>query len=88
MRSRAITVTTTATVVLDGTMNSPDDYLVKNVYLKPTGADVYLGGSDVTTANGFNLANNTTFYINLNPGQSLYAVVGTGSHALSVLEDS
>ena len=88
MRSREITVTTTATVVLDGAMNSPDDYLIKNVYLKPTGADVYLGGSDVTTANGFKLANNTTFYINLNPGQSLYAIVGTGSHALSVLEDS
>jgi len=88
MRSRAITVNTTATVVLDGAMNSPDDYLVKNVYLKPTGADVYLGGSDVTTANGFVLAKDTTFYISLNPGQSLYAVVGTGSHALSVLEDS
>jgi hypothetical protein len=88
MRSRAITVNTTATVVLDGAMNSPDDYLIKNVYLKPTGADVYLGGSDVTTANGFVLAKDTTFYINLNPGQSLYAIVGTGSHAMSVLEDS
>jgi hypothetical protein len=79
MRSRAVTVNTTATVILD---------LVKNVYLKPTGADVYLGGSNVTTGNGFVLSKDTTFYINLNPGQTLYAVVGTGSHALSVLEDS
>ena len=88
MRSRAVTVGTTATVVLDGAMDSADDYLVKNVYLKPTGADVYLGGSNVTTANGFVLAKDTTFYISLNPGQTLYAVVGTGSHAMSVLEDS
>lgn len=88
MKSRQITVGTTATVILDGAMNSADDYITKNVYIKPTGADIYLGDATVTTGTGYVLAKDTTFYILLNPGQSLYAVVGTGSHAVLVLEDS
>lgn len=88
MKSRVVTVTDTATLVFNGTINSADDYITKTLYLKPSGSDVHLGDATVTTANGFPLANNDVMTIALNPGQSLHAIVSSGSHSLIVLEDS
>ena len=83
MRSFAVTVATTATTIV------PADNDTRTVYLhNESGKSVYLGGSDVTTSNGYHLANNETMSIVVPGGSSLQAVVGSGTGTLIVLRPS
>ena len=79
MKSTEYTVTTTAVKVYDKTNAS------ERIYVRATGADMYLGGTDVSTANGLKLDANTVIEIFLDGGETLYAIVNTGSHTLNVL---
>lgn len=57
------------------------------VYLhSPTGGNtVYIGNSDVTTANGFALPKDEMHQIWLPEADKLYAVVGSGTETLYVM---
>jgi hypothetical protein len=79
MISTAYTVTTTAVKVYDKTNAS------ERIYVRPTGADMYLGGAGVTVANGLKLDANTVTEIFIDGAETLYAIVNTGSHTLTVL---
>lgn len=58
-----------------------------SVVINNTGATVYLGGANVSTANGLAVATSATTYftVALFPGDQLYAVCGTSS-VVSVLQ--
>jgi hypothetical protein len=79
MISTAYTVTTTAVKVYDKTNAS------ERIYVRATGADMYLGGAGVTVANGLKLDANTVIEIFIDGTETLYAIVNTGSHTLTVL---
>ena len=79
MKSTAYTVTTTAIKVYEKTNAS------ERIYVRATGSDIYLGGSDVTTSNGLKLDANTVIEIFVDGQETLYAIVNTGSHTLNVL---
>jgi hypothetical protein len=82
MISTAYTVTTTAVKVYDKTNAS------ERIYVRATGADIYLGGAGVTVANGLKLDANAVIEIFLDGAETLYAIVNTGSHSLAVLSPS
>lgn len=80
MKSVAITVNSTATLVIAA------DNKNRTVYVHNSGgAKIYLGGSDVTTANGYHLANaeSAEFFVPVN--ETLYGVVASGTNVINVL---
>jgi len=79
MISTSYTVTTTAVKVYE-TGNATN-----RIYVRATGADVYLGGVGVTVANGLKLDANSVIEITVDELETLYAIVNTGSHTLHVL---
>lgn len=86
MKSRAISVTTTATLVATGgNVTIPESVLVQN----PVGAatTVYLGGPDVTSANGVAVIAGASISVDM-VSDSLYAIVAaaTGPQEIRTLE--
>ena len=57
----------------------------KIVLLRDASADIYLGGADVTTAQGFKLATTDILSITLLQGDSLYAIATSGTPTVRVL---
>jgi hypothetical protein len=51
----------------------------------PAGATVYLGGSDVSTTNGFPLVGPDRAAFDINPGDALYGVVASATASVNVL---
>lgn len=75
-----VTVGTTATPIVTSARGS--------VVIRHRGSNpVYLGGSDVTTGNGFQLDAGDTLYLDLHggEGETLYGRVATGTETLHVL---
>ncbi len=80
MRSTVVTVAATPTLVV------ASDDKNRTVYVHNSGgAKVYIGGSDVTTANGYHLANTESVEIFIPIRETLYAVVASGTNAVNVL---
>ena len=80
MISTLVTVTTAATLVV------PKDDKPRTVYLhNSAGVTVYLGGSAVTTSNGYHLGNGETETLFIPTNETLYGIVAAGSHDLKVL---
>lgn len=80
MKSVAVSVATTATLVVDS------DNQNRRIYIhNGGGAKVYLGGSNVTTSIGFHLANNESQEIFLPINEKLYGVVASGTNEVTVL---
>lgn len=65
-----VTVTTAATEVVVG---------VRGAGTVKFSADVYVGGPDVTTSNGFPLSAGDTFSLDLARSDSLYAITASGT---------
>jgi hypothetical protein len=82
IKTQVVTVTTSATK-----LNLPDDTnMGLSVALYNSGAaTVYVGGSAVTTANGFPLAAAGTLSIDLAAGEELYGIVASSTNTVSVL---
>jgi|APFre7841882793_1041355.scaffolds.fasta_scaffold10370_4 hypothetical protein len=57
----------------------------RQVHITPDGNDAYLGGANVTTANGLKIQNNTTVIITIPPNEELWVVMGTGTHNVMTL---
>lgn len=85
------TIATTATLIASNTVSDSSNaadyravsFLIKNI----DGATVFLGGSGVTTANGFQWSPaDGVLTIDLEPGESLYGVVASGTNVLHALQ--
>ena len=80
MISTAVTVATTATVIVAA------DNQNRRVYVHNSGgAKIYLGGSTVTTSNGYHLGNDENIDIFVPLNEALYAVVASGTNVVIVL---
>ena len=79
MKSTAITVTTTATLIIGA------DNQNRICYLHSTSGSTYLGDSSVTTSNGLHLPNNQTIEIHLPLGETLYGITNAGTTNVRVL---
>ena len=77
--STQVTITTTASVIV-----SANSY--RNIYLHNLGGGaIYIGGSNVTTSNGYKLDNNDKLSLIIGDVEALYGVAASGTHTLAVL---
>ncbi len=80
MISVSVTVTDSATLLV-----AKDDK-PRTVYLhNSAGVTVYVGGSSVTTSNGFHLGNGESQELFVPTNEQVYGIVASGSHAVKVL---
>ena len=82
MKSTLKTLTTTRQVVYGPKVGS------NWIYIRALGNDCYIGGSNVTDANGLKVTTNDTISLFIERGEVLYGVSKTGAHSLVVLEPS
>jgi len=82
--SGQITVTTSR-VQVDGASANPSALHVHN---NDNTSTLYLGGSSVTTSTGLQLLKLDSIELQLNPGESLYAISSSGSHLISWLRQT
>jgi hypothetical protein len=78
MKSIAVTVTTSATLVVAA------DNFPRTCYLHSSSGSIYIGGSDVTTSNGLHLTNGSTLEVFVPTNETIYAI-SAGSHTIRVL---
>jgi hypothetical protein len=81
MRSAQVTVGTTATLLAGA------DNINRLIYVHAlSNTTIYLGGSNVTTSNGFILEKDDGYLsLTIPIGETVYAVVATGTEVVSVL---
>ena len=76
--SAQYTITTTQSIIV------ANDLAAEEVHVHSTSGTVYIGGADVTTANGYKLDNGDKAVIQ-NHTNAIYAVAAAGTPAVSVL---
>jgi len=77
-----VTVTTNATLLVTADTNPISVHL----HLHDNTDNVYIGTSAVTTATGLRLIKQDSFEIQLMPGNSLYAIITTGTATVSIMK--
>ena len=78
--SSQVTVSTTAVII------APAANSYQNIYLHNLGGGaIYIGGSNVTTSNGYKLDNGDKLSIIIGDVEALYGVAASGTHTLAVL---
>ena len=82
--SAQITVGTSPTII-DGLSTNPFRLHVHN---NDNSADLYLGNGSVTSSTGLRLMKLDSIELVINPGEALYAVSASGSHAVSWLKQT
>lgn len=83
MKSLAFTITTTATRIITANASPQTAYL----HIVGNGI-VYLGGSDVTAANGTATEKHTVpFELFVPPNNEVWAIVATGTESLRILQE-
>lgn len=70
----------TAATLIDGTYHTMFSLIISNMDNTDT---LFLGGPDVTVANGLSLPKGTFIQIEMNPGEALYAVSNKIGHIVS-----
>jgi hypothetical protein len=78
--SAQVSVTTTATVIVPAT-NFDQTANLHNL----GGGAIYLGGSNVTTANGYKFDNGDKLTVTVGDREALYAIAASGTHTVAVL---
>ena len=73
------TVTTTASVVVPSMIGD------QSVYLHSSSGTLYIGGADLTTANGYRLDNGDKLTIMVGDHEALYAITASGTANLFVM---
>jgi len=79
MKSNAVTITTSATLLISS------DNQNRICYLHSTSGSTYLGDSAVTTVNGLHLPNNQTIEVYLPLGETLYGITNSGTTNVRIL---
>lgn len=77
--SRHFTVNSTRQLIV------PVDGSAQEVHFHAASGKVYLGGSDVTTDNGFAVDNGEKIMMLIHPGDELYAITNAGSVTITLL---
>jgi hypothetical protein len=70
-------------VLIKAAANEP-----QTIYIDPTAQDLYIGGSNVTDANGVALTKSVITPIFINSYQTLYCIAKTGKVPIIILEES
>ena len=78
-KTAQVSVTTTRTLVV------PELIGDQSVYLHSSSGTIYIGGSDVTTANGYRLDNGDKLTIMVGDHEALYAITSSGTANLYVM---
>ena len=78
-KSAVKTVTTTAAIVVSA------DIADQTVWLHSSSGTLYIGGADLTVANGYRLDNGDKISINVGDHEALYAITSVGTVNLYVL---
>jgi hypothetical protein len=78
--SSQVNVTTTAVVIVAAT-GFDQTACLHNL----GGGAIYLGGSNVTTANGYKFDNGDKLTVLVGDHEALYAIAASGSHTVAVL---
>ena len=81
-KSAVFSVTTSATIVV------PQEIGDQSVYLHSASGIIYIGGADLTVANGYRLDNGDKLSIMVGDHQDLYAVTSSGTATLYVLRQT
>jgi hypothetical protein len=82
MLSTAVSVSTAATALVSQVR---DHEQVAQVHNNDASATVFVGGSDVTTANGFPIPAGEYRAFALRPGDTLYGIAAAGTIAVRVI---
>jgi hypothetical protein len=77
--SRHFTLTTTRQLIV------PVDGSAQEIYFHSESGTAYLGGSDVTSSNGFKVDNNEKIVFTVHPGDEIYGITSTGSTVAMLL---
>lgn len=77
--SRQITVTTTPTVLV------PANIADQTALVHATNDALFIGGSDLTTANGYQVDSKDKITVQVGDHEGLYGVVASGTTSVSVL---
>jgi hypothetical protein len=78
--SSQVTVTTTATLLVAATGFD------QTVWVHNEGGALYIGASNVTTANGYKLDTNDKMELPVGDNEGLYGIVASGSNTVFVLK--
>lgn len=78
-KSQVFEVGTTATIVVPALIGD------QSAYLHSASGQVYIGGADLTTANGFRLDNGDKLSLLIGDHEALYAMTTSGTATLYVL---
>ena len=78
-KTAQVSVTTTRTLVV------PELIGDQSVYLHSSSGTIYIGGPDVTTANGYSLDNGDKLTIMVGDHEALYAITSSGTANLFVM---
>ena len=82
MKTSAVTVAATATLLIDA------DNQNRTCYLHSGTGSVYVGGSDVTASTGIHLPNGTTMQLTVPQGETIYGITASGTQTMRVLTPS
>ena len=78
--SSQVTVTTTATLLVDSSIFN------QTVWIHNSGGVLYIGASNVTTANGYKLDNDDKMQLPVGDYEGLYGIVASGTNTVFVLK--
>ena len=81
-KSQQFTVTTSAQIVV------PEEIGDQMAYLHSASGALYIGGADLTTANGYRLDNGDKLTLMVGDHSALYAVTSSGTATLFVLRQT
>lgn len=79
MKSIAVTVSTSPTLVVEA------DNIPRHCYLHSSSGSLYIGGEDVSAANGLHLTNGSTIELFVQTNETVYAISGASTHTMRVL---
>jgi hypothetical protein len=79
MKSAAVTVTTSPTLVITA------DNQNRICYLHSGTGSIYIGGADVTASTGIHLPNGTTMEITVPFNQTIYGITSASTHTVRVM---
>ena len=80
MISTVTSVTDTRIKIVSKAVNA-----TRNVNVRATSNDVYIGGADVTSANGLNLRQHEHITVIVPPNEELWAITSSGTHTIATL---
>lgn len=80
MISTVTSVTDTRIKIVSKAVNA-----TRSVNVRATSNDVYIGGADVTSANGLPLRQHEPIVVIIPPNEELWAITSSGTHTIATL---